>query len=304
MANLFCKSPQGTRQLVQTPFKTEESLERTVFEAVGVLEDIFPLKRQVRGGGKNTIPDIIGIDKDGNVCVIELKNVTVDASVIPQVLQYAIWAETSPDSIKSLWLESKARPDDITINWESLTVRIMVVAPAILRSTLVVADKINYPVDLIEVNRWVEGSDEYLLVNRLERETTPTRVKPASGMESYDENHFKTNFNPQSAAHFLEAARSVEQFVKKNDWALELKFNKNYCAFKNGFFNAFGLKWISSRTFVIFAKLSEAEAKKTGVKLSKYDSVWKEAIVQVDPGKLMLDEIRPLLEAAYAKRAE
>ena len=102
MANLFWKSAQGTRQLVSTPFKTEEALEKTVFEATGLLQDIFPLKRQVRGGGKNTIPDIIGIDLDGNVCVIELKNVTVDANIIPQVLQYAIWAETSPDSIKSL----------------------------------------------------------------------------------------------------------------------------------------------------------------------------------------------------------
>jgi hypothetical protein len=302
MANLFWKSAQGTRQLVSTPFKTEEALEKTVFEAAGLLQDIFPLKRQVRGGGKATIPDIIGIDLDGNVCVIELKNVTVDANIIPQVLQYAIWAETSPDSIKSLWLEAKNRPDDITINWDNLNVRIIVVAPTILRSTLLVANKINYEVDLIEVNRWVDGKEELLLVNQLEREPTSAKAKPVSGLETYDETHFKTNFNPQSATLFLHTAHALEQFVKKNEWNLELKFNKNYCSFKTGFFNAFGLKWISSKTFVLFVKVTESEAQKTGVNITKYDSLWKEAIVQFDPAKLQLDELKPLLEAAYTKK--
>jgi len=48
-----------------------------------------------------------------------MKNVTVDASIIPQVLQYAFWAETNPDSIKSLWLECENKPDDLTISWDS-----------------------------------------------------------------------------------------------------------------------------------------------------------------------------------------
>jgi len=301
MANLFWKSPKGTRQLVSTPFKTEDDFERTVFESSALLEDVFPLKRQVRGGGKSTIPDIIGIDPDGNVCIVELKNVTVDANIIPQVLQYAIWAQTSPDSIKSLWLEAKNRPEDITINWENLNVRIVVVAPSILRATLVVADKIRYQVDLIEITRWLDGSDEFLLVNRLEREGANARAKPVSGLETYDEAHYKENFNPQSAAQFLHAAHALDEFVRKNEWALELKFNKHYCAFKAGFFNAFGLKWVGTKSFVLFVKLSEAEAKKTGVKLTKYDSVWKEAIVQFDQSALKPNEFKPLLEAAYNK---
>ncbi len=46
---------------------------------------------EVGGGNKLGIPDIIGIDADGNFCIIEMKNVTVDASIIHQVLQYAFW---------------------------------------------------------------------------------------------------------------------------------------------------------------------------------------------------------------------
>ena len=157
MPNLYLKSPTGTKQLIDTPFNVEEEFEKTVFEASDLLEDVFPLKRQIRGGAKSGIPDIIGIDPDGNVCIVEIKNVPVGAEIIPQVLQYAIWAETNPDSIKSLWLECKNRPEDITISWDALQVRIVVVAPRIHRSTVALADKINYQVDLIEINRWIDG---------------------------------------------------------------------------------------------------------------------------------------------------
>lgn len=100
------------------------------------VDDIFLLKRQIRGGTKQGIPDIVGLDKDGNICIIEMKNVTVDASIIPQVLQYAFWAETNPDSIKSLWLEVETKPDDLSVSWDDFEVRIIVIAPTILRSTL------------------------------------------------------------------------------------------------------------------------------------------------------------------------
>jgi hypothetical protein len=125
LPNLFWKSPEGTRGLLATPFKNEEEFEKAVFETPEILEDIFLLKRQVRGGSKTGIPDIIGVDNDGNVCIIEMKNVDVDASIIPQVLQYAFWAESNPDSIKSLWLECDNKPENLSISWESFGVRIL-----------------------------------------------------------------------------------------------------------------------------------------------------------------------------------
>jgi hypothetical protein len=120
MANLFWKTPQGVKALLATPFKTEDEFERTVFSTSELLEDIFLLKRQIRGGNKTGIPNIVGIDSDGNVCIIEMKNCPVDSSIIPQVLQYAFWSENNPDSIKSLWLECDSRLDDITVSWESI----------------------------------------------------------------------------------------------------------------------------------------------------------------------------------------
>jgi hypothetical protein len=178
MANLFWKSAKGTKSLLATPFKTEDEFEKTVFETSELLEEIFLLKRQVRGGSKAGIPDIIGVDTDGNVCIIEMKNTTVDSKIIPQVLEYAFWAETNPDSIKSLWLEKENRPDDMTISWENIPIRILVIAPEILPSTLQIVNKINYQVDLIEIKRWVDGDNVLLLVTKLEPEERAKCRKP------------------------------------------------------------------------------------------------------------------------------
>ncbi len=121
--------------MLATPFKTEDDFERTVFGTSELFENIFSLKRQIRGGNKGGIPDIIGIDSDVNVCIIAMKNCSVDSSIIPQVLRYAFWAENKPNSVKSLWLESDNRPEDMTVSWEGLQVCILIIAPSIMRST-------------------------------------------------------------------------------------------------------------------------------------------------------------------------
>ncbi len=301
MANLFWKKDGITKSLLSTPFKTEEEFEKEIFNTREILEDIFLIKRQIRGGNKNGIPDIVGIDNDGNICIIEMKNVTVDASIIPQVLQYAFWAETNPDSIKSLWLECDNKPDDIAISWDSFQVRIIVIAPSILRSTLDIVDKINYPVDLIEVKRWVEEKNSLYLVNKLETDPKVSRIKPTSGMEEYNEEFYKKEYNKNSAIEFIKYAKEVERFVAKKDWNLETKFNKHYCGFKAGFFNAFGIQWIGTKTFALFFKLSEDEAKSTKIPMTKYESQWKQAVYYVELGKTKISDYEPLFDLAYKK---
>lgn len=303
LPNLFWKSPIGTKSLLATPFNTEEEFEKTVFETPEILEDIFLLKRQIRGGSKTGIPDIIGVDTDGNVCIIEMKNVDVDASIIPQVLEYAFWAESNPDSIKSLWLECDNKPENLSISWDSFEVRILVIAPRILRSTLDIVEKINYAVDLVEVNRWVEGTNTIYLVTRLEPEEKPTKTKPVKGLQTYDEDFYKSHYNKQSAIQFLKYVKEAEEIIKAHGWALETKFNKYYCGFKAGFFNAFGIQWVGAKTFAFFFKVSEAEAKETAIPITKYDSQWKQAMYYIEPGKTKAKDYLPLFEKAYRKVA-
>ncbi len=301
MANLFWKAKHSTKSLLSTPFKSEEEFEKIIFETPEILEDIFLLKRQIRGGNKSGIPDIVGIDNDGNICIVEMKNVTVDAAIIPQVLQYAFWAETNPDSVKSLWLECPNKPDDLSISWDNFSVRIIVIAPKIFPSTLDIVDKINYQVDLIEVNRWVEGDNQLLLVKRLEPEEKRSKSKPVTGLQSYDAQFYKQLYNNESVKHFLGYVKEVEEIIKNKNWQLETKFNKHYCSFKAGFFIAFGIKWIGSKTFAFFFKLSEAEAKKPGIEMTKYESQWKQAVFYIDPIKTKTNDFLKLFEMAYTK---
>ncbi len=298
MANLFWKTKTDTKSLLATPFKTEEEFERTIFATSELLEDIFLLKRQVRGGSKAGIPDIIGIDSDGNVCIIEMKNVPVDSSIIPQVLQYAFWAESNPDSIKSLWLECDNKPDDLSIAWDSLQVRILVIAPSILHSTMDVVEKINYQVDLIEVTRWVEGENVLLLVTKLEPELR-TKSKPVSGLPEYDEDFYMQQHNKQSVKEFMNYVHQVEQMVNQKGWELDQKFNKHYCAFKAGFFNAFGVSWVGSKTFAFFVKLPEEETNKFLIPATKYQKEWNQALYYITPGETKVADFLPIFEKAY-----
>ena len=302
MANLFLKTPTAAKALQASPFKTEDEVERMIADTPELLEDIFLLKRQIRAGNKLGIPDIVGVDIDGTVCIVEMKNETVDSSVIPQVLNYAFWAETNPDSIKALWLECDDKPDNIEVTWEKLQVRIVVIAPSVLRSTLDLVDKINYQVDLIEVKRWLEGEkNEILFINKLEHETKKSTTKPVSGMPHYDQAFYKTIYNSTSVEHFLNYARDLEEYVGQQEWDLELKYNKHYCGFKAGFFNAFGITWIGSKTFAFFFKLQEDEAKTVDISMTRYEGQWKRALYNIEPGKTTIPQFKPLFELAYKK---
>jgi CRISPR/Cas system-associated exonuclease Cas4 (RecB family) len=150
------------------------------------------------------------------------------------VLQYAFWAETNPDSIKSLWLEFENKPDDLPISWDNFQVRIIVIAPEILRSTLDIVNKINYQVDLIEVKRWVEGENQLLLVNKLE-EDKKHKTTITSGLKIYDKEFYEKEYNKNSAKEFIKYVKEVESIIKENGWPLETKYNKHYCGFKRDF---------------------------------------------------------------------
>lgn len=299
MANLFWKSKDKVVNLMESPFKTEEEFERTVFGTTELLEDIILLKRQVRGGNKPGIPDIIGVDMDGSICILELKNKSVDASIIPQVLEYAIWAETNPDSIKSLWLELNEKPEEVEINWEDPEVRLLVIAPSISRSTLQFVERINYPVDLIEIKRWIEGDNQILMVNKLEIEEKRHKIRPVKGFSSYDENYYKSKRNNNSVEHFLKYVSEVQALIKTKKWNLETKFNAYHCAFKIGFFNAFRIKWLGTKSFGFVFRIPKNKLKQFSMKPTRYDEANERAIYNIEPNKTKVKDFVQLIEYSY-----
>jgi len=80
-----------------------------------------------------------------------------------------------------------------------------------------------------------------------------------------------------------------------------MKFNKSYCGYKAGFFNAFGIQFVGSKTFAFFVKLSEKEAKEVAIPMTKYESQWKQATYYIEPGKTKTKDYLPLFEMAYKR---
>jgi len=282
MYNLYLKKKNKLVFAKEKPFKTEEELEKYLMNEKGIISDIFILKRQVKAG--RDIPDMIGVDRDNNIVIIENKNVQVNEDILPQILRYAIWAETTPDSIKAMWLEEKNKPEDIEIDWDNINIKVLVFAPSIKLTVPRLLKKINYNVELIEVKRFELENSEIILMNRFEEEPD-VKIKTTRGLEIYDKEFYKQYRNNKSVDLFFKVADDIEKITKNNKWNLEKKFNKCYVGFKSGFFNLFGVHWVGTRSFELFLKLKESQfskIKKICPYDITYDKRWKQATIRYD----------------------
>ncbi len=302
MPNLFWKNKnKETLNVVATPFKSEEEFESYIYGTKEILGDIFILKRQIRASTGHDIPDMIGIDKENNVVIMEMKNGEVDEGIIPQVLRYAIWAETNPDSIRALWLECKDKPEDMVPNWDGLSVKIIIIAPAIKLSVLKTVNKINYEVELLEINKFAVGQNEFILVDKLEPESRQS-IKITRGLGVYDRNFYLENYNNESVDVFFHTINKVEKLVKEKGWKLDKKVNKGYAGFKYGFPNVFGVNWVGSKTFCLFFKLPKNTADKikiSGTKPYRYEEQWNQVLYKVEGKNYDIHKLMPLFEASY-----
>ncbi|MDP8212197.1 MAG: hypothetical protein P9X22_02755 [Candidatus Zapsychrus exili] len=302
MPNLFWKNVNGkTVNVVESPFKSEEEFETYIYRTEEILGDIFILKRQIRVSSGKDILDMIGIDKENNVVIIEMKNYKVDENIIPQVLRYALWAETNPDSIKALWLECKDKPEDISINWEALNVKIIIIAPSIKLNVLRTINKINYEVELLEIKKFAVDKNEFIFVNKLEPES-PKGSRITKGRESYDKNFYLENYNKDSVEVFFHTIQKIEKLVKKKGWKLDKKMNKGYVGFKYGFPNVFGITWVGSKSFCIFFKLTKKlndKLKIPGIKPYRYEEQWNQVLYKVEGKDYDINKLMHLFKASY-----
>lgn len=78
-----------------------------------------------------------------------------------------------------------------------------------------VVNRITYPVELIEVKRRAEGTNAFLLMNRLEPESTGTRPRPVSGARTCDEAFYKSERNSKSVGEFLGYSHQLEALVRR-----------------------------------------------------------------------------------------
>jgi hypothetical protein len=268
------------------------------------LDDVIILYRQIRTGSKQDIPDMLGVDQDANVCIIEMKNNEVSEDILPQVLGYAMWAETNPDSIKAIWLESKNKPDDIQIDWDSIQVRVIVIAPSFKSNVLKMTSKIGYPVDLVQIQRFIFETDEFVLVETIEdsfsRKPGVTTTLQDWTWEYYYENHSK-----EATDQFKKTVEALDAFAKEKGWNLPYNLNKYYTGFKFTNKVVFDVCWSGISTWDLRIKIpEEIAANFIGEKWNyqRYDSQFKQAYFRTKSGKFEeLREMDDFLVLAYKR---
>jgi len=97
----------------------------------------------------------------------------------------------------------------------------------------------------------------------------------------------------------LKYAADVEKIIKQKGWNLETKFNAYYCAFKAGFFIAFRIKWIGTKSFGFMFKIPKKDLKKFEIKPTRYIEEQERAIFNIEPEKTKVKDFIPLFEYSY-----
>lgn len=299
MANLILiKSKKEAVNMNEIEVHPEEAIEKTIFETENILPDVFLLKRQLQIPRGKRI-DLIGLDKENNILIIEIKDEIVDESVIPQVLNYAIWVEGHPDAIKNIWLEQKNRPE---FDWEKpYNIKIAIIGPSFRLSVQKSVNKINYPVDLIEFKKFTDGTNNYIFLNQLITEEEKI-TRPVSTVREYSLEYYKQHRNPKSAEQFWALAKRIEKYIKEKGWNLKRSNTSFYISFKYGFPIVFGITFIGRKSFCLFFKISKKVANKIKIpsyEVYRYEDQWKQALYKVESANINLRKFEPLFAAAY-----
>ena len=300
MANLYWKKNKKILAATETPFKTEEELERYLLDTRGILSDIYILNRQVRAKTISgvEIPDMIGVDSEGTIVVIENKNIPVDEKIILQVLNYALWAESRPDSIKNLW--NDADQEGIEPEWDNLQIRIIIVAPEIKPHLAKFISKIGYPIDLLEIKKFNISKDEFIVINKIEADTFI--AKPVHGKRNYDFAYYAKEHNKESVKKLERVVNRVESFIHKNGWKLEKKFLQNYIGFKYGLRLVFGIQWLGGKSFGFFFKMPKSRMKRinvSGLEFRGYSEMWKQVEYKIDSADFNIKKLTSVFLSSY-----
>lgn len=304
MQNLFWKINGETRTLVEKPFQSEAEMEKYIYANQDLLGDIYIIYRQIKTGQKQGIPDMLGVDQDARICIVELKNRTADEDVLPQALGYAIWAETNPDSIKAIWLESKQKPENIQIDWDKLDIRLIIVAPSFKNTVSRMAGKIGYPIDLIQMKRYSFDDNEFVSLEIVDEPTAP-RITMTKGVTSWDWAFYESEHGQEATAQFKQAVESIENLVKKQGWDVVYNINKYYTGFKFGNKVIFSVGWGGTYAWKLKFKIPKESAmsfKGKNWEFQIYDDSFGEAIFRpLTPKTADIKELEHFYIEAYKK---
>ncbi|MEM3147220.1 MAG: hypothetical protein QXY94_06695 [Archaeoglobaceae archaeon] len=301
MQTLYWKIHGETRTLVEKPFQSEAEMEKYIFANPDLLGDIYIIYRQIKTGQKQGIPDMLAVDQDARICIIELKNQPADEDILPQALGYAIWAETNPDSVKAIWLESKQKPENIQIDWDKLDIRLILLAPSFKNTVPRMAGKIGYPIDLVQIRRYSFDENEFISVEFIDEQPN-TKVTTTKGVTTWDWGYYEAEHGQEATAQFRKVVESIDALVKKKGWNLPYNLNKYYVGFKFGNRVIFNVAWGGTYAWKLKFKIPKDLAvgfKGQDWEFQTYDDTFGEAIFRPLKKSPDIQELEQVLVESY-----
>ena len=179
---------------------------------------------------------MLGVDRNGDVLVIELKKDHVGKEVLSQILEYSHSWRTHPDSAKSVWNDYKEKnpKPEIEPGWESYEPRMVVVGPSIDPELVQIGASHGLDIRFFEITRYQHNESTFVIVDELERPTL--RDRPVSSRQNYDWDWFANEVAYGDAEVKIAKWLHDEllKVAKIRGWDITPKFNKGYIAFQPG----------------------------------------------------------------------
>jgi hypothetical protein len=310
MTKVFRIGPQAAVEAVaEAPFADEVSdLESFVKNNPGILgERVRVFAEQVDTGLGRM--DLLAMDQSleqEKLLLIELKNKPADTNVLLQVLRYASWVSTSPDSIKLLLEKSGLHAENA-----DLKPKVVIVAPDIEDEPIELSQYIAaFEFSFLPVKRFRLGS-EFLAV--VESKTiAPEKRTPVSVQEEWDWERYERDLRVPKAR--LDLAKwlvsEIQNVCAEKGWSLEFRFRKGYTPFQMpGGWNVIGTENRWAKGWCIWFKLPAAPEElalpvPSWTERTYWGEDWHIFYMNVTSRDIDFGELDPFFEQAYAYVAE
>ncbi|MBI4328970.1 MAG: hypothetical protein HY685_03785 [Chloroflexi bacterium] len=307
MPKLFQVKPEGEVAVVaEVPFVDEVSdMESFIKSNAGLLgEKVNIFGEQVDTGLGRRI-DLLAMDQSldqGKLLLIELKNTPADTDVLVQVLKYASWIMSSPDSIR--YLLQKASMDT---EGADLKPRIVILAPEFEEELIELTRYIStFEFSFLQLKRFQLGTDVLAVV---EDKAPPllrgssVRAQEEWSWERY-ERDLGVSRDQVELGQWL--VKKVEETCEKKGWQLQFRFRKGYTPFQlPGAWNVIGTQNRWAKGWCIWFKLPAPPgdlgmAVPAWAQQTYWDPTYHIIYINVSSSEVDLTLLAPFFEQAYA----
>jgi hypothetical protein len=306
MTRLFRLGSSGELiEAKEEPFSNETvDMEEFVKKNARILGDLIIFGEQIISAGRDKRIDLLGLNKDGDILIIELKNDIVNKDVLGQVFGYRNYWKRHVEAVKIRWNEFKEKPEGIEPDFSNFDPKILLVAPNFEQELLEIASLEHFPIEFVEIGRYAYEESTFVIVNRME--APEVKVGAFIGRAQYDWGWYESDVVRSEIE--LKTARSLHDELialgEKNGWKISPKFNKWYVAFKYGDRNVFTLEFKhKGKVAIVCSYLYEQSSPpRTGNIEWKWDKIWEYWYTEVEKPDFDLAQIESALAESY-KRA-